>query len=292
MSDVEIRDEILNRNREHLVRFIEEALREDIGEGDHSSLACFSSEDQGTAVLTAKEAGIWAGNPMIQLIASRFDSDLTCRFFFSDGDAIKKGDVLYELNGAVRSILSTERVMLNTVQHLSGVATATHSMASIIEDLGTRLLDTRKTTPGMRVLEKWAVQMGGGKNHRMGLYDMIMIKDNHIDRAGTISKAVERVSEYLRNQGKPLKIEVETRTIEEVEEALSLSQVDWIMLDNFSPEEVAKAVALIGKRKITEASGGIDEHNIREYAKAGVDFISSGAITQKARPLDLSLGMR
>ena len=256
------------------------------------SLACVQSDQYSVAYLEAKDNGIWAGNQVVSLVLDHFFDGVTPIFHFQDGDAIQKGDVVYELSGNTRSILSSERVILNLVQHLSGIATATNSMATRIEDLHTQLLDTRKTTPGLRGLEKWAVQVGGGKNHRMGLFDMVMIKDNHIDQCGSITLAVNRVKEYLNEKGLSIPIEVETRSLDDVREVMELDDVDWLMLDNFTPVLIKEALGIIDGKKTSEASGGIKASNIRSYALTGVDYISSGFITQGASPLDLSLKIR
>jgi len=287
-------DNSLLKEREEieLRGFVEKCLLEDVGDGDHTTLACVAPDHVSEAYLLAKDHGIWAGNRIVGLVIDHFFQGLDYTLLKEDGDPIKEGDILYELKGSTASILTSERLILNMVQHLSGIATTTHKMAALIADLPTKLLDTRKTTPGLRILEKWAVKMGGGKNHRMGLYDMIMIKDNHIDQCGSISLAVKRVSEYLVSKGLDLKLEVETRTLEDVNEVMQLDQVDWIMLDNFSPEQIKEALKIINGAKITEASGGINASNIRAYAETGVDFISSGSLTQRAGALDLSLKMK
>lgn len=272
--------------------FVEKCLLEDVGDGDHTTLACVAPDHVSEAYLLAKDHGIWAGNRIVQLVVDHFFQGLEYRLLKEDGDSIKEGDILYELKGSTASILTSERLILNMVQHLSGIATTTNRMAALIADLPTKLLDTRKTTPGLRILEKWAVKMGGGKNHRMGLHDMIMIKDNHIDQCGSITLAVKRVSEYLLAKGLNLKLEVETRSLDDVNEVMRLDQVDWIMLDNFSPAQITEALEVIKGKKITEASGGINASNIRPYAETGVDFISSGSLTQRAGALDLSLKMK
>lgn len=273
----------------YLQQFVKSALNEDIQEADHTTQSTVEENHQSVAKLVCKDTGIWAGNPILDLVTEAFDSTLKVEKHKQDGDLLAKGDIIFTISGSTRSILTTERVILNFVQHLSGIATKTNNVAQIINDLPTNLLDTRKTTPGFRVLEKWAVSVGGGKNHRFGLYDMVMIKDNHIDQCGSITKAVERCVEYLKAKGLSLKIEVETRSLEEVQEVMSLPAVDWIMLDNFSPDLIREALQIINKRKITEASGGINDHNIRAYAETGVDYISSGSLTQRAGALDLSL---
>ncbi|MCB0736249.1 MAG: carboxylating nicotinate-nucleotide diphosphorylase [Bacteroidetes bacterium] len=280
---------LLAQHWSYLQQFVKSALNEDIQEADHTTQSTVEENHQSVAKLVCKDTGIWAGNPILDLVTEAFDSTLQVEKLKQDGDSLAKGDIIFTISGSTRSILTTERVILNFVQHLSGIATKTNNVAQLINDLPTNLLDTRKTTPGFRVLEKWAVSVGGGKNHRFGLYDMVMIKDNHIDQCGSITKAVERCVEYQKAKGLRLRIEVETRTLEEVQEVMSLPAVDWIMLDNFSPDLIREALQIINKQKITEASGGINDHNIRAYAETGVDFISSGSLTQRARALDLSL---
>ncbi|MFY0674230.1 MAG: carboxylating nicotinate-nucleotide diphosphorylase [Bacteroidia bacterium] len=283
------KDNYLEAFKKEILEHLQFALREDIREGDHTTLATVALGTSGKAKLVSKDTGIWAGNSVVALVIDNFFKSIDYKLNKKDGDALEKGEVIYELNGSTAEILSSERLILNLVQHLSGVASYTHKMTSLISDLHTKLLDTRKTTPGLRVLEKWAVKMGGGKNHRMGLYDMIMIKDNHIDQCGSITLAVKRVEEYIASKGLNLKIEVETRNLENIKEVMNLDSVDWIMLDNFTPDEIREALKLINKSKITEASGGINMDNIRAYAETGVDYLSSGSLTQRAGALDLSL---
>lgn len=283
---------VMDQEEIELRKFVESCLLEDVGDGDHTTLACVAPDHVSEAYLLAKDHGIWAGNRIVQLVIDHFFQGLEYRLLKEDGAAITEGDIIYELKGSTASILTSERLILNMVQHLSGIATTTHNMAALIADLPTKLLDTRKTTPGLRTLEKWAVKMGGGKNHRMGLYDMIMIKDNHVDQCGSITLAVERVSQYLKEKGLDLKFEVETRSLEDVQEVMQLDQVDWVMLDNFSPALISEALQMIDGKKVTEASGGINASNIRSYAETGVDFISSGSLTQRAGALDLSLKMK
>lgn len=289
MSDSNL---VIDKEEVELKKFVESCLREDIGGGDHTTLACVAPDHVSEAYLLAKDHGIWAGNRIVQLVLDHFFQNIEYTLLKQDGDAITEGDILYELKGSTASILTSERLILNMVQHLSGIATTTRNMAALIEDLPTKLLDTRKTTPGLRILEKWAVKMGGGENHRMGLFDMIMIKDNHVDQCGSITLAVERVTEYLRAKGLNLKLEVETRSLEDVSEVMTLDQVDWVMLDNFSPALITEALQMIDGKKTTEASGGINAANIRSYAETGVDYISSGSLTQRAGALDLSLKMK
>jgi nicotinate-nucleotide pyrophosphorylase (carboxylating) len=260
-----------------------------VGDGDHSSLAAIPAETQHRAKLLVKDDGILAGVELAIEIFKTVDSGLTCRIFKKDGDSIQKGDIVLEVSGAARSILTAERLVLNCMQRMSGIATKTHQLLQLLKGTKTQLLDTRKTTPNFRLLEKWAVKIGGGVNHRIGLYDMIMLKDNHIDMAGGIERAIIQTKEYLRATNRNLRIEIETRTLEEVRQVLNIGGVDIIMLDNMSPAEMKVAVSEINGRYVTEASGGITEENIREVAETGVDFISVGALTHSIKSLDLSL---
>jgi nicotinate-nucleotide pyrophosphorylase (carboxylating) len=273
-------------NIEEIVKF---ALQEDLGDGDHTSLATIPETAEGKAQLLVKQAGILAGLLPALEVFRQVDSRLQIRGFIKDGSPISPGDIVFEVSGPSRSILSAERLALNFLQRLSGIATHTGRLASMIAPWPARLLDTRKTTPLLRELEKYAVSMGGGANHRMGLYDMIMIKDNHVDFAGGIEAAIRNVRKYLDVHGKNLKIEIEVRNFTELEQVLAIGGVHRIMLDNFSPTELSRAIAVIGKRFETEASGGIHEGNIAEYAATGVDYISIGALTHQIRSLDLSL---
>lgn len=265
------------------------AITEDIGDGDHTTLACIDNEARGKARLVAKQTGIIAGLNVAQTMFQVFDSNLSVDFTRHDGDTVQPGDLLFTVSGKVVSILQMERLVLNVLQRMSGIATQTHEYARLIADTNTQILDTRKTTPGMRQLDKEAVRIGGGTNHRMGLYDMIMIKDNHVDFAGGIPQAVEKVKNYLKAKEKALKIEVEARNMSEVEEILQVGGVDRIMLDNFSVEDTRKAVELINGRMETESSGGITKETIADYAHCGVDFISVGALTHQIKSLDMSL---
>lgn len=269
--------------------FIVNAIREDVGDGDHSTLSSIPPEAKKRARLLVKDDGILAGVEMAERIFRFYDPELQMEIFIPDGSEIKKGDVAFTVEGRARSILTMERLILNIMQRMSGIAAYTRSLVKIIEGTNARLLDTRKTTPGFRMLEKWAVHLGGGTNHRFGLYDMIMLKDNHIDFAGGIEKAIVSCHSYLDRLGKKLRIEIETRTPEEVEEVLRVGGVDRIMLDNMSPALMKEMVQLINGRYETEASGGITEKNIREVAETGVDFISAGALTHSYKSLDLSL---
>lgn len=269
--------------------FINRALAEDLGDGDHSTLASIPAEAEKSAYLLMKESGVIAGMELASLIFHKLDPKVEIIALANDGDSVQKGDVVMRMRGKVRAILSGERLLLNCMQRMSGIATKTAYLNSLIEGTGARLLDTRKTTPNMRMLEKWAVLIGGGVNHRYGLYDMVMLKDNHVDFAGGIEQAVRSTQHYLKENQLDLKIEVETRNLEEVQQALNAGGVDRIMLDNMSTEEMTKAVELIAKRSETEASGGITEETIRAVAETGVDYISVGALTHSIKSLDISL---
>lgn len=268
---------------------IKNALTEDIGDGDHTSLATIDEDAKGKARLIIKDDGILCGISVAEKIYTLTDSGLKMKIFLLDGDPVKKGDCAFEVSGKIRSILLTERLVLNFMQRLSGIATVTRHLVDLIKDLQTQIIDTRKTTPNLRELEKYAVRTGGGKNHRKGLYDMIMIKDNHIDFAGGTVQAIEAIHTYFKRTGKKLKIEIEVRNFNELEQVLKYGKVDRIMLDNFTPENLKKAILIIDGRFETEASGGINEKNIRSYAETGVDFISIGALTHHIKSLDMSL---
>ncbi|MCF8463875.1 MAG: carboxylating nicotinate-nucleotide diphosphorylase [Flavobacteriales bacterium] len=272
-----------------LDEIIDAALREDIDDGDHTSDACIPTSAQGKAKLLVKEGGIIAGVELAQRIFSRFDENLKVEIFIQDGTQINVGDIVLTVEGSSRSILKTERLVLNFMQRMSGIATKTAAYNKLLEGTSAKLLDTRKTTPLLREIEKWAVKIGGGVNHRFGLYDMVMIKDNHIDMAGGIPQAIERIHQHLKSIGKDLKIEIEVRDFDELNEALSIGGFHRIMLDNFHPDDEKKAVNLIAGRFETEASGGITEKTIRAHALAGVDYISVGALTHNIKSLDLSL---
>jgi len=269
--------------------FIKRSLDEDLGSGDHSSLSCISKDARGKARLLFKEDGVVAGLELAKVILEQLDPDAEFNFFKSDGDAVKKGEEGFVVTAEVRAILGAERLLLNCMQRLSGIATYTNNLVKLIEHTNSRILDTRKTTPGLRFLEKWAVTVGGGTNHRAGLYDMVMLKDNHIDYAGGIREAVELSRSYLKDKGLDLKIEVETRNLDEVRETISCTGVDRIMLDNFTPGEIREALNLIDGKCETEASGGITEENLVSYAETGVDFVSIGALTHSVKSLDISL---
>jgi nicotinate-nucleotide pyrophosphorylase (carboxylating) len=268
---------------------IDIALKEDIGDGDHSSLACVPANAVGHAKLIVKDEGIIAGVELAQRIFHRYDPTLKVIIYIQDGTPVKFGDIALEVHGRSRSILATERLVLNFMQRMSGIATQTNKIVAHLEGCSTKLLDTRKTTPGIRYMEKWAVRIGGGHNHRFALYDMIMLKDNHIDYAGGISKAIKRTNDYLASTGKKLKIEVEVRNEEELKEVLAIGMVDRIMLDNFTPERIKAVLPTIPKKYETEASGGITLETIRSFAETGVDFISVGALTHSFKSLDMSL---
>jgi nicotinate-nucleotide pyrophosphorylase (carboxylating) len=272
-----------------ILELIDNALREDIGDGDHSTLSCVPESAIGKAQLLIKEDGVLAGIELAEIIFKRFDPSLQLEIFLKDGTAVKSGDIAFIVSGSSRSILTTERLVLNCMQRMSGIATQTNKIVSCIEGCATKLLDTRKTTPGIRILEKWAVRIGGGYNHRFGLFDMLMLKDNHIDYAGGIRPAIVRANDYLKSQKKNLKIEIEVRNVQELNEVLEVGMVDRIMLDNFSPDEIRDALKLIPTQYETEASGGITLETIRSYAETGVQFISVGALTHSAKSLDMSL---
>lgn len=272
-----------------VIDFIKRSLQEDVGSGDHSSLASIPLSKQGKARLIFKEDGIAGGIELAIQIFKIVDHTLKIEVFKKDGDVVKYGDIGLHVSGSVHSILVSERLVLNCMQRLSGIATITNKIVKKIEGTNAKLLDTRKTTPGLRMFEKWAVTVGGGYNHRFGLYDMIMLKDNHVDYAGGITKAVESTVDYLSKNNLKLAIEVETRNLEEVREALALKAIDRIMFDNFSPELMKDAVKLVNHKKETEASGGITIENVRNYAETGVDFISIGALTHSVKSLDISL---
>jgi nicotinate-nucleotide pyrophosphorylase (carboxylating) len=272
-----------------LDQFIHSALTEDIGEGDHSTLAAIPPDVTKRAQLLVKDDGILAGVELAEQIFLTFDPTLKLALQLRDGSPIHKGDIAFTIEGSAQSILTTERLVLNCMQRMSAIATKTNHLNTLIAGTSAKLLDTRKTTPNFRLLEKWAVLLGGGYNHRIGLFDMIMLKDNHIDMAGGIEKAIIRTKDYLRARNKNLKIEIETRSLEEVKEVIRVGGVDTIMLDNMDMETLKKAVALIGDVYKTEASGGITEETIRDIAACGVDFISVGALTHSIKSLDLSL---
>lgn len=275
--------------QERLNQFINAAITEDIGDGDHSTLASVPATMQRRARLLVKHDCILAGVDLAQEIFHFYDRDLKIDVLKRDGEKVKVGDIAFTVSGSAQSILTMERLVLNCMQRMSGIATYTHEMVDLVADTNTKILDTRKTSPIFRMCEKWAVYIGGAQNHRYGLFDMIMLKDNHNDYAGGITKAVSSAVEYLQKKGKKLKIEVETRNLKEVQEALNTNAVDIIMLDNMSLDEMKEAVRLIGGKTKTEASGGITKESVREIAETGVDYISSGAIIYSAPNIDLSL---
>ncbi|MCC8423864.1 carboxylating nicotinate-nucleotide diphosphorylase [Mucilaginibacter sp. UR6-11] len=273
-----------------LVRpFIDNALKEDVGDGDHTSLATIPAGTTGKAKLLVKDHGIIAGVELAGYIFECVDKNLKVNIFIKDGAEVKPKDVVFEVEGSAISILTAERLVLNCMQRMSGIATATDHIVDLLKGTNTQVLDTRKTTPGMRYLEKWAVRIGGGVNHRFGLYDMILIKDNHVDYSGGIARAIENAHQYIAAHNKKLAIEIEVRNQEELEEVLQTGGVDRILLDNFNFTDLKQAVNIIEGRYITEASGGITVDNVRDYANCGVDYVSIGAITHSVTCLDLSL---
>jgi len=276
-------------NEDFLDRFIDQALQEDLGDGDHTSLSCIPAAATGTARLLIKEDGILAGVSVAQRIFARFDASLGMVISIQDGARVKQGDEAFRVSGSVRSILQCERLVLNVMQHMSGIATCTATYVEALQGTRARVLDTRKTTPGMRFLDKQAVQLGGGCNHRIGLYDMILIKDNHIDFAGGIPQAIRAARAYLEARSLNLRIEVEARSLEDIRCILETGGADRILIDNFDVPATREAVALIDGRVETESSGGITLENIRAYALTGVDFISVGALTHHVSALDMSL---
>ena len=264
------------------------AFAEDIGDGDHTTLCCIPATEMGKSQLIIKEDGVLAGVEMARRVFKAFDPELKMTVFIEDGAEVKKGDIAFVVEGKVQSLLQTERLMLNIMQRMSGIATTTRKYVKQLEGTKTHVLDTRKTTPGMRMIEKEAVRIGGGMNHRIGLFDMILLKDNHVDFAGGISKAINRAHEYLKEKGKNLKIEIEVRNFDELEEALQTGGVDRIMLDNFTPENTREAVRRVAGRVELESSGGITFDTLRDYAECGVDYISVGALTHSVKSLDMS----
>ena len=267
---------------------IDLAFAEDIGDGDHTTLCCIPADAMGKSRLLIKEAGVLAGVEVANEIFHRFDPTMKVEVLIEDGTEVKPGDVAMVVEGKIQSLLQTERLMLNVMQRMSGIATMTRRYVKQLEGTRTRVLDTRKTTPGLRMLEKAAVKIGGGVNHRIGLFDMILLKDNHVDFAGGIDKAIQRAKEYCQAKGKDLKIEIEVRNFDELNQVLAIGGVDRIMLDNFTPENTRKAVEIIAGRYETESSGGITFDTLRDYAECGVDFISVGALTHSVKGLDMS----
>ncbi len=277
------------KTKEELIdELIDLAFAEDIGDGDATTLCCIPAEEMGRSRLIIKEVGILAGVEMARRVFEKFDPDLKMTVYLDDGTHVKPGDIAFIVEGRVRSLLQTERLMLNIMQRMSGIATVASVYQSRLKGLKTRVLDTRKTTPGMRIMEKEAVRIGGGCNHRIGLFDMILLKDNHVDFAGGIGKALDRAHEWCRENGKDLKIEIEVRNLDELRQALDNGGADRIMLDNFTPELTREAVKIIDGRVETESSGGITLDTLRDYGEAGVDYISVGALTHSVKSLDMS----
>jgi len=275
--------------KEEITLIIANAIREDVGDGDHSSLACIPDTAVGKAKLLVKDEGIIAGVDFAELVFYFVDPNLKIDVLIKDGSPVSHGDIVFYVEGSSQSILKAERLVLNAMQRMSAIATKTNMFVNLLKGTGTKILDTRKTTPGIRALEKWAVKIGGGENHRFALYDMIMLKDNHIDFAGGITKAIDKTKNYLKETGRDLKIIVEARNLDEIREILNSDGVYRILIDNFDYNDTRKAVQMIGNACLTESSGGINEKTIREYAECGVDYISSGALTHSVYNLDLSL---
>lgn len=273
----------------YIDELIELAIKEDIGDGDHSSLCSIPVTAEGKSRMLVKEDGVLAGVEIALQIFSRIDQNLNVELFLKDGAFIKKGDIVLDVTGKIHSILQAERIVLNVMQRMSGIATVTHRYVKELEGYNTKVLDTRKTTPGLRMMEKMAVKIGGGVNHRIGLFDMIMLKDNHVDFAGGITNAITNANSYLKETGRDLKIEIEVRNLNEVKKVLEVGGVHRIMLDNFTPTETLEAVKLINGKYETESSGGITIEQLKDYAETGVDFISIGALTHSVKSLDLSL---
>lgn len=268
---------------------IANAIREDVGDGDHSSLSCIPAATMGKAKLLVKDEGIIAGIDFAQQVFAYVDASMEVEVLIPDGSPVKYGDIAFYVSGSSQSILKAERLVLNAMQRMSAIATKTKSFVDLLDGTDTKILDTRKTTPGLRALEKWAVKIGGGENHRFALYDMIMLKDNHIDFAGGITKAIEKTQQYLKDTNRDLKIIVEARNLDEIREILKTDGVYRILIDNFNYDDTRTAVAIIGDKCLTESSGGINENTIRDYAECGVDYISSGALTHSVYNMDLSL---
>lgn len=264
------------------------AFAEDIGDGDHTTLCCIPEDEMGKSQLIVKEEGILAGVDIAMKVFKKFDPELKPTVFIHDGAYVKPGDIAFVVEGKVRSLLQTERLMLNIMQRMSGIATVTHKYMEELKGLKTKVLDTRKTTPGMRMLEKEAVKIGGGVNHRIGLFDMILLKDNHVDFAGGIANAINKAKEYIKKNNKDLKIEIEVRNLDELKQVLEIGGVDRIMLDNFTPQLTKEAVKMIDGKYETESSGGITFATLREYGECGVDYISVGALTHSVKGLDMS----
>ena len=268
---------------------ITNAIREDVGDGDHSSLACIPDTAYGKAKLLVKDKGVIAGVAFAKQVFEYIDKNMKVETLIEDGSPVKYGDIVFYVEGASQSILKAERLVLNAMQRMSAIATKTRQFVDLLEGTGTKILDTRKTTPGIRALEKWAVKIGGGENHRFALYDMIMLKDNHIDFAGGLTKAIDKTKQYLKETNRDLKIIVEARDLNEIDEILKSEGVYRILIDNFNYEDTREAVKRIGNKCFTESSGGINEKTVRKYAECGVDYISSGALTHSVYNMDLSL---
>lgn len=268
---------------------IENAIREDVGDGDHSSLACIPTSAKGKAKLLVKDKGVIAGVDFALQVFKYVDASLEVEVLIKDGQPVNYGDIVLYVTGSSLSILKAERLVLNAMQRMSAIATKTAHYVNLLAGTGTKILDTRKTTPGLRALEKWAVKIGGGENHRFALYDMIMLKDNHIDFAGGVAKAIQQTKDYLKETNRDLKIIVEARDLKEIEEIIQFKGIHRILIDNFNYEDTIKAVTLIGDKAGTESSGGINEETLRKYAECGVQYISSGALTHSVYNLDLSL---
>ena len=275
--------------REEIIR---QSILEDVGDGDHSSLSCIDKSNQGSMQLLVKEEGIIAGIEVAKEVIAIIDPGIKMEQFLHDGDRIHKGDIAFILTGSVQSMLTAERTILNFMQRMSGIATETNRYVKMVEGTNVTILDTRKTTPNMRYFEKYAVKVGGAENHRFGLFDMVMLKDNHIDFAGGIEQAIDRTHNYLKQKNLNLKIEIETRSIDDVRRVMAHGGVDRIMLDNFTPDQIREALKIIGGKYETEASGGITDQTLRQYAETGVDYISVGALTHHIKSLDLSLKFR
>lgn len=278
-----------NSSFKKIDEFILNALQEDIGDGDHTSLACCSDRAVGQADLIIKEEGILAGVEVAERIFNIADKSLNLEVYLNDGCKVIPGNIAFDVTGKARSILKAERLVLNCMQRMSGIATVTNQMVMLLKKYNTKVFDTRKTLPGLRLFDKWAVRIGGAQNHRMGLYDMIMIKDNHIDFAGGVSKAIIYANDYLKKTGKKLEIEIEARNLDEVKEIIETGNVDRIMLDNFSFKHLKKALKLINKKFKTEVSGGVNITNIVQFAECGVDYVSTGSITHSVKAIDMSL---
>lgn len=279
----------MNCEKDLIESLLNLAFAEDIGDGDHTTLCCIPASQKGKVQLIVKEEGILAGVEVAKKIFHKFDSDLNIEVFINDGAKVKPGDIAFTVEGKEQSLLQTERIVLNVMQRMSGIATQTAKYAEALKGYKTKVLDTRKTTPGLRMLEKQAVKIGGGVNHRIGLFDMILLKDNHVDFAGGIENAIKKAQNYIKEKEKNLKIEIEVRNFDELNEVLRIGGVDRIMLDNFTPEKTKEAVQLIAGRYETESSGGITFDTLRDYAECGVDYISVGALTHSVKSLDMSL---